>query len=141
MAGQCLKCGTKLASPWSFCPHCGAAINHEAPKAPSPEEEHIPARGAFGGLLAGMLVAPILVIAGTMVCLTGWGIFLGIPMIIAGIFAPLAGPLFGMGEYRGKCPSCGTVVISKTDGRTYDCPVCNKAFAVKGRNLIGAHQA
>jgi predicted RNA-binding Zn-ribbon protein involved in translation (DUF1610 family) len=140
MADQCPKCGTQLASPWSFCPHCGAAITHETQQlAPPPEQEHIPARGAFGGLLFGMLVAPILVISGTMLCLTGWGIFLGIPMILAGIFAPLAGPLFGMGEYKGKCPSCGTAVISKTDGQSYDCPTCNKTFAVRSRKVASAH--
>src|ERR1700747_1979998 len=98
MADQCSKCGTHLASLWGFCPHCGAANTHEIQKNVEPPE-HVPALGAFGGLAIGMLGAPISVIAGTMVSLTGWGIFLGVPMILAGIFAPLAAPLFGMNEH------------------------------------------
>jgi predicted RNA-binding Zn-ribbon protein involved in translation (DUF1610 family) len=137
MADKCSKCGVYLAELWSFCPHCGAANSHEHQQSAEPPE-HVPARGAFGGLAIGMLVAPILVIAGTMVCLTGWGIFIGIPMILLGIFAPLAGPLFGMDEQMGKCPSCGTTVIGNADGRTHHCPACDKEFEVKARQVLKA---
>jgi hypothetical protein len=43
-----------------------------------------------------------MIIAGIMLCLTGLGAFLGVPLIIGGIIAPLAGPLFGMGVVKGK---------------------------------------
>jgi predicted RNA-binding Zn-ribbon protein involved in translation (DUF1610 family) len=138
MADQCSKCGIQLDPQWSFCPSCGAARPHAHQEVPEPLE-HVPARGAFGGLAIGMLVAPILVIAGTMVCLTGWGIFIGIPMILLGVFAPLAGPIFGMGEYIGKCPSCGTKVIGKADGRIHHCPACNTDFAIRGHEVAKAH--
>jgi predicted amidophosphoribosyltransferase len=136
MAERCSKCGRHVAELWRFCPSCGATNSHEHQQNLEPPE-HVPARGAFSGLAIGMLVAPILVIAGTMVCLTGWGIFIGIPMILLGIFAPLAGPLFGMDEHPGKCPSCGTVV-SKTDGRIHHCPACDKEFEVKARQVLKA---
>jgi predicted RNA-binding Zn-ribbon protein involved in translation (DUF1610 family) len=140
MADQCTKCGMLLTSQWSFCPSCGTKTSHQIQQSAEPPE-HVPARGAFGGLAIGMLVAPILVIAGTMVCLTGWGIFIGVPMILVGVLAPLAGPVIGMGEHLGKCPSCGTSVVSKADGRTHHCPACDKDFAVRGRDAAGAHHS
>jgi len=136
MDAQCLKCGMQLSSPWSFCPQCGIAIAHEKP---APQlHEPVPAKGAFSGLYLGLIATPILVIVGTMLCLTGLGVILGIPMIIAGVLAPLAGPVFGMGEHMGKCPSCGTRMISTTDTHTHGCPVCNEKFALGDREAVGA---
>ena len=65
-----------------------------------------------------------------MICLTGWGVFLGVPVIVIGILAPLAGPLFGMSEHTAKCPECGTRVITLADGKMHACPRCNASFAV-----------
>lgn len=109
MSMHCMKCETEMASSWGFCPHCGATVQHAAHLAP--QQQHIPARGAFGGLFYGMIAAPILIFPGIMLCLLGWGIFIGVPMIAVGILAPLAGPLFGMGEHKGKCPVCGLSLI------------------------------
>lgn len=128
MDALCSKCGKQIAPQWSFCAQCGAAVNHESHA--QAEHEAAPARGAYGGLLYGVIAAPILILAGIMLSLTGWGIFLGLPMILAGILAPLAGPLFGMGERKGRCPSCGTLVISSGDGLLHDCPACNERFAI-----------
>jgi hypothetical protein len=138
MADQCSKCEMQLTLGWSFCPSCGTATRHQSQPNSEPPE-HVPARSAFGGLAIGMLVAPILVMAGTMVCLTGWGIFVGVPMILLGVLAPLAGPLVGMDEHLGKCPSCATVVIGKADGRAHHCPACDTDFEVKGREA-GLHR-
>jgi hypothetical protein len=102
MDAHCSNCATPLTPLWIFCPHCGTAVPHETQNAAPPE--HVPARGAFGGLIYGVIAAPILIVAGIMISLTGWGIFLGVPVIVLGILAPLAGPLFGMGEHKGKCP-------------------------------------
>jgi ribosomal protein L37AE/L43A len=136
MSTSCLKCGTELVSSWSFCPHCGTTLAHPAHS--EPQQEHIPARGAFGGLFYGLIAAPILIFPGVMLCLLGWGIFLGIPMIVLGILAPLAGPLFGMSEHKGKCPACGTTVIGVADGKVHACPACNAEFAVEDRPLASA---
>jgi tRNA(Ile2) C34 agmatinyltransferase TiaS len=59
-------------------------------------------------------------------------------MIIAGVLAPLAGPVFGMGEHLGKCPSCGTRMISTTDAHAHGCPVCNEKFAIGDQEAVGA---
>ena len=128
MDAQCVKCGLLLASEWSFCPRCGAAILHEVHEAPV--HEPVPMKGAFSGMYIGLITAPILIIAGVMLCLTGWGLFFGVPLIVIGILSPLYGPLVGMGEHRGKCPACGTRMVSIADSKEHACPVCAKKFAI-----------
>lgn len=103
MEPVCSHCGEHLATSWIFCARCGAhAIPPAEPALEHPEPEQPPVTGAFGGLYLGLIAAPIMVIVGAMLCLTGLGAFVGIPMIIAGILAPLAGPVFGMGAVKGK---------------------------------------
>jgi len=50
----------------------------------------------------GLIAAPIAIVFGVMLCLTGLGMVVGIPVIVLGILAPLAGPLLGMGAAKGK---------------------------------------
>lgn len=138
MFAHCVKCGMELTAVWSFCPQCGAAVPHE--KHEPQVHEPVPMKGAFGGMYIGLITAPVLIIAGVMLCLTGWGIFFGVPFIVLGILAPLYGPLIGMGEHRGKCPSCGTRMISIADSKEHECPVCMKKFAIEGQTPVaGAH--
>jgi DNA-directed RNA polymerase subunit RPC12/RpoP len=127
----------QLAMPWSFCPHCGAAISHQIHKqAPPAPAEHTSAPGGFGGLLFGVLLAPVLIIVGVLISLTGLGAILGIPMIIAGVVAPLAGPLLGLNAHQGKCPGCGTAVSTMAGADSYDCPTCNRKFAVLHKEAV-----
>lgn len=127
MDANCSKCGVHLETSWGFCPHCGTGIRHEVhPR----EHQHHPARGAFGGLFYGLLAMPILIIPGILLCLLGWGIFFGVPMIVLGILAPLLGPVIGMGEHKANCPGCGVTVITRSDGKVHHCPSCNESFAV-----------
>ena len=136
MDAHCSKCGNDLAQPWSFCPHCGAPVArvHAAPQ----PHEPIPTEGAFSGMAVGMVAGPLMIVAGIMICLTGWGLFLGVPVIVLGILAPLAGPIFGMGEHKGKCPSCGTRVVTVADGHAHHCPACSKEFAVEDGAVVKA---
>jgi DNA-directed RNA polymerase subunit RPC12/RpoP len=152
MSEFCLKCGAQLAAPWRFCPSCGVAIAHEShqPQAPEHEASGIPApaspaapekaplQGAFSGLLFGALVAPMMIIVGTLLCLTGLGAFLGVPLIIGAVLAPLAGPMIGLGALKGKCPWCGTPVSSILNARGFDCNACNQRIAVQNRKFIKA---
>jgi DNA-directed RNA polymerase subunit RPC12/RpoP len=139
MSEICSKCGAHLSSPWRFCPNCGVTISPEVRRQPSPAEpEKAPVQGAFSGLLFGMIVAPICIIVGTMLCLTGLGAFLGIPMIIAGVLAPLLGPMIGIGELKGKCPWCGSAVSNIVNAPGFDCHVCSKRIAVQDRKFVKA---
>lgn len=140
MNAPCTKCGTPLEMSWSFCPKCGLTINHQAQPHAEPavhEKSSIP--GAFGGLLFGVITAPVLIIFGTLLCLTGLGAFLGVPMIIAGILAPLAGPIFGMGEHKVRCPNCHTREITIADSKLHHCPNCDKEFALGEHHVAQAN--
>lgn len=104
MVDHCMKCGESLASTWVFCSRCGAQIEQPEPVgAPVPQEhEAAPVAGAFTGALFGIIAVPIALIFGIMLCLTGPGIIIGIPVIILAILAPLLGPMVGLGAVKDK---------------------------------------
>ena len=119
MQGKCSSCSAPTELEWKFCPHCGTAAAVETradiPRQTDPEvHEKSSLPGAFTGLLFGMLAVPILAIVGTMLCLTGLGAILGVPMIMAAILAPLLGPMVGLGALKGKCPWCAIPVRSRS---------------------------
>ena len=93
-------------------------------------------KGAFTGLLFGMLVVPILAIVGTMLCLTGLGAFLGVPMIAATILSPLLGPMIGIGAMHGDCPWCGVRIHSIITVPQFFCHACSKRILIKDRKFI-----
>jgi ribosomal protein S27AE len=129
---QCPRCAAAINPGWNFCPQCGAAGH-----APAPEmREKSSARDALGGMLFGVLTAPVCLIVGGMLCCTGLGAFAGVPLILLGIVAPLLGTVLGLHEIHGKCPWCGTTMISlfrhPHDGT---CPVCGKSIAVHAEKL------
>jgi hypothetical protein len=103
MNSLCPHCGQHLEPTWRFCANCGVHIpppvetTHE-----HPEPEPAPVKGAFGGMFFGFVAVPLLLIVGSLLCLTGLGAFLGVPMIIAGVLAPLAGALYGMARPKPK---------------------------------------
>jgi DNA-directed RNA polymerase subunit RPC12/RpoP len=140
MNTQCAKCGAPVEAVWGFCPKCGAAAAHERERTPAPQKhERFPVKGTFGGLLLGVIFAPVLLIAGTMLCLTGLGAFLGVPMIILGILAPLIGPTLGINAVSGLCPWCGAKVGSIGPIDSFVCWSCQNKIQVKHRELLRAN--
>lgn len=137
MHSSCAKCGTHLEAKWSFCPHCGAG---NEPPAPLVERihENAPVSGAFSGMMLGFIAAPVLIIVGVMLCLTGLGAFVGVPMIVAGFFAPLAGPFFGSGSIGGKCPWCGAKISSLKHSQEFTCHHCSQRVVVRDHELVKA---
>ncbi len=129
MSVQCSKCRMNLDAASRHCPSCGASTTHAARQSSDNERHRV--RGALGGLLFGLVTAPVLIIFGVMVCFTGWGLLLGLISVAAGVLAPIAGSVFGMDEYAGKCPFCGTQMIGIPDGKAHGCPVCTREFAFK----------
>ena len=137
MTSQCVKCAAHMDPAWSYCSHCGAAnpdvVGH---KAEPRKHEGSPVRNAFGGLLFGVLVAPVCIIVGGMLCLTGLGVFAGVPLIILGILAPLIGPILGFNEIKGNCPWCGTKINSIVNhSQDFPCPKCGKEIAIHNKEL------
>ena len=128
-----------MESLWRFCPQCGkgCVVESHAERVHEPAER-APLKGGFSGMLFGMLAVPILVIVGTMLCLTGLGAILGIPMILAAVFAPLLGPMIGLGALQGKCPWCGVIVNSLAGTKDFDCHACGKRVAISHREFVAA---
>lgn len=139
MERLCGKCGTELAAPGKFCPNCGRATGSEIHlHVEPPEHEKAPVENAFSGLLFGAILTPMMLIVGTMLCLTGLGALLGIPMIIGGILAPLMGPVIGFSAPKGKCPWCGSPVSSLRSGQSFDCEACHQRIAFKDERFVAA---
>lgn len=136
MTRPCTKCNSHLSSPWHFCPSCGA----EVPQEPAQifEAEKAPVKNAFSGLLFGLLILPMCLIVGIMLCMTGLGAILGIPIIILGILAPLLGPMIGIGEPRGKCPWCGAALDNVINTPAFDCHVCSGKIEMKNHKFVKA---
>jgi predicted RNA-binding Zn-ribbon protein involved in translation (DUF1610 family) len=78
------------------------------------------------------------IIVGTMLCLTGLGAFLGVPMIVAGVLAPLLGPMIMIGEPKGYCPWCGTKVTNVFNAESFECHECGKKIASENRRFVKA---
>ena len=86
MTDLCSKCGAHLSSPWRFCPLCGAEVPPQAQLQPLPESEKAPMRSTFTVLFFGVIVTPMCIIVGTMLCLTGLGAILGVAALDSTIF-------------------------------------------------------
>ncbi len=143
MNAQCKRCGSELVASWRYCPNCGVSPAHETTHETTPREtpaeiEKAPVQGAFSGLLFGAVAAPIMIIVGTLLCLTGLGAFLGVPLIIGAILAPLLGPMIGIGELKGKCPWCGAAVSNILKSPGFNCHACGKRIAIQNQKLVKA---
>lgn len=140
MSDHCQKCGSQISSPWTFCPTCGTKIQPPEKLAPTEiaPSEKAPVKHAFTGLLFGLIVAPMCLIVGGMLCCTGLGAFLGVPVIIAGILAPLIGPMAGIGEPRGKCPWCGAELNDIVNSPAFECHVCKGKVELHNRKFVKA---
>lgn len=138
MSGLCSKCGISLdSSSWKFCPQCGAGCPRSGSAEPR-KHEPAPARFAFSGLFFGLITAPVLIIYGTMICLLGPPMVLGIPLIVAGILAPLAGPYLAINAVRGNCPWCGVKITSVGPLDAFFCYACSQRIVVRKRELLKA---
>jgi hypothetical protein len=57
-------------------------------------------KGLFSGLYLGIIAVPLLLVPGALLCFTGIGAVLGLPMIVAAIVAPLLGTTIGVTHSR-----------------------------------------
>lgn len=134
MSRSCTKCGDHLDSHWGYCPRCGgtSAVDAHIPE----KHERAPAKYAFSGLLLGFVTAPVFIIYGTMMCLLGPPMVLGIPLIILGILAPFAGPYLAINAVRGRCPWCSAKITSLGPLDAFYCHACSKPIEVHERELF-----
>jgi hypothetical protein len=96
-------------------------------------------KSGFSGLVLGLIMAPVLIIYGTLICLlVGPWMALGIPMIIAGICAPMVGPFIAISAVRGNCPWCGVKISSVGPMDAFYCYACSKRIVVRKREMVRA---
>ena len=133
MSRSCSKCNVSLDAHWAFCPQCGGAGVHEPHK---PEHhEKAPAKYAVSGAVLGFICAPVFIIYGTLICLLGPPMVLGIPLIILGILSPFAGPYLAINAIRGKCPWCNVKITSVGPLDAFFCHACSKPVVIKEKEL------
>ncbi|MGB7264193.1 MAG: hypothetical protein WBC92_01690 [Terracidiphilus sp.] len=140
MNANCQKCGTNLESIWKYCPQCGVERVQEKaePAAVHHKHERAPVKGGFSGLFFGLIAAPVLILVGGLICLTGLGVVLGIPLIVAGVLAPLIGPVMGVNAMHGTCPWCSADVSGVGIFDRFSCPTCSQRIVMKKRELLKA---
>ena len=142
MEAACPKCAAPADGLWVYCPHCGNTIKPESlPTADAAGSQPAPVEGAFGGLLVGLLTVPVLIILGTLLCLTGLGAILGVPMIVGAIFAPLLGPMIGLGALKGNCPWCAGRLGVLSSKQSFDCSHCKQRVLIRKGKFVRAETA
>jgi len=134
MSRSCSKCSLNLEPRWSFCPHCGG----EGVQDPHHPERHekAPAKYVFSGVLLGFVCAPVFIIYGTLICLLGPPMVLGIPLIVLGILAPFTGPYLAINSVRGRCPWCDAKITSIGPLDAFFCHACSKPIVIRKRELF-----
>lgn len=130
MDHHCRRCGAGMEEAWSFCPRCGSYTSEKLHAETAEEQTAAPVRGM---VLAG-LTSIGLIAVGVGLFFTGWGMFLGFPLVLVGAITPLA--VFSLGEQVDKCPFCGVWVLTGADHRQHACPHCNRQFAVDEQHRL-----
>ncbi len=91
-------------------------------------------RGKPVGGLPGTATGFILIVIGIMVSLTGVGLMIGIPLILAGV----AYPLVARSLIRGQCPYCDRKVSTINTKPGINCPGCGKYIVIRDKKYFEA---
>ena len=135
---ECPKC--RLENPPSaarcYCGYSFGARPTAARGSSTTQARSAKGQGALAGCIAGWGVSGCLIPLGILLCFTGIGAIVGVPMILGGVMAPLLGPLMGLGALKGRCPWCGTGVTSGKSALGFDCPACKKRIVIRGKTFV-----
>jgi predicted RNA-binding Zn-ribbon protein involved in translation (DUF1610 family) len=84
----------------------------------------------------------LLFIGGLVVSLTlgresSFGLFFGVPLIIAGLVLPLfmMRGAFTRSEIKAPCPACGSEIKTTDSTMQLDCPACGRTISVRDGGL------
>ena len=94
-------------------------------------------KGFLGGVGIGWLVGFWLILIGVILCFTGIGAILGIPLIIGGILMPILGAAMGLSRIKGACPYCGSTVGALKKSPGVNCPGCKKRLVIRDGGFLG----
>jgi DNA-directed RNA polymerase subunit RPC12/RpoP len=94
-------------------------------------------RGVAAGFLLGAGAGSIIFFAGFLLCLMGIGVFVGTPMILVALAAPLVIAVSRSRiRYRqGRCPYCDALVDVAWAAGGFNCPACEQRVLVKGNRF------
>jgi len=108
------------------------------------------AGGAGLGMMGASMYGVVLCLIGGLLCLTGIGAIIGIPLVIAGGVCLLGWPLAGVvGAWMGRreesvrvmgaCPYCHASLTAW--GQGFDCPICGQRIIHRGGMFMTLEQA
>lgn len=100
------------------------------------ETRNAAVRGTVIGLGYGVYVSSCLIALGLLLCVTGIGAIIGIPLIIIALISPIVGGVVGLAARKGECPWCGTTVTHFNTSKGIDCPTCKKRIVIKKNKYI-----
>lgn len=123
----CKRCGTQHATGIRYCSRCGTATLSAG--------AGVNGAGMLAGVAAGSAISVVFIAFGLLLCLTGIGLVLGVPFILAGLVSPVMGLLKGAAakriqRCRGNCPWCAYTVTGSAPG--FNCPACRNRILVRG---------
>lgn len=91
------------------------------------------------GGVAGVVTGVLMIIVGSILTVTLIGSIIGIPLIIAGIWGMVGGPLIGVLTNRkaikGPCPYCGTTVLGQSTDAGITCKACKKRIVLRDKRF------
>ena len=89
----------------------------------------------------------VLFIGGLVLSLTlgqesSYGLFFGIPLLIAGLILPLfmMRGVFTRGEIKAACPVCGSEIKTTDATLQLDCPTCGRTIQVRDGDLYAREE-
>jgi DNA-directed RNA polymerase subunit RPC12/RpoP len=102
------------------------------------ETKRRPVFGVLVGVLVGTAAGIAMMFLGWLLCKTGVGCVLGIPLYLAGLTAPIiVGVVGGLGAVQGICPVCGHKIVTlRLFGEGVTCWTCRQRLIVKGNRFI-----
>ena len=84
------------------------------------------------GLIAGGCAGSIIMSFGLLLCLTGIGAIIGIPMILIGCIII---PFIAATHKVQKCPACKKEITLPVGHDAFDCPICKERLFREGKTL------
>lgn len=102
----------------------------------STETKSAKGEGMAVGCATGPVAAILLIGLGGILCLTGIGAIIGIPLILGGLLAPFLAPLLGLSNIKGQCPYCGSDVLVSSREPGVNCRACKKRIVIRDKKFF-----
>ena len=125
----CRECSKEISVEATVCPNCGAPNPHGDSGPERAEPKGVKAKGdKLAGVAASTWIGlGCLIPAGVVLTLTGIGAIIGVPLIIAGIIAPIV----GLASIKGSCPYCGATLRTMKTSQGVTCGACKKRVVLR----------